>query len=81
MYQTPVKRIITKEHLEQFIQSEAYLTYIDYIVRLNDSVCDLKIDSDVHVSPVSKLMHPMSHKSYTTILTQSIECQPYPQLA
>ncbi|KAJ8659421.1 hypothetical protein O0I10_004784 [Lichtheimia ornata] len=51
MYKTPAKRIITKEHLEQFLQSEAYQTYIDYIVRLNDSVCDLKIDSDIHVSP------------------------------
>ena len=65
MYQTPVKRIITKEHLEQFIHSDAYQSYIDYIVRLNDSVCDLKIDSDVNVSPVSNLMHPMSNMCHT----------------
>lgn len=66
MYQTPVKRIITKEHLDQFIQSEAYQTYIDYIVRLNDSVCDLKVDSDVNVSPVSNLMQSMSNTYHTS---------------
>lgn len=52
MFKTPVKRIVTKQDLDEFLNSDAYRTFIDYIIRLNDSVRDLKIDSDVDISPV-----------------------------
>ncbi|KAI9014517.1 hypothetical protein CLU79DRAFT_805614 [Phycomyces nitens] len=39
-FQIPVKRIITKEHLEEFLKSDAYTTYVDYILRLNEAVKD-----------------------------------------
>lgn len=52
MFQKPVKRIVTKKDLEDFLNSDAYRTFIGYIIRLNDSVRDLKIDSDVDISPV-----------------------------
>jgi serine/threonine-protein phosphatase 2A activator len=53
-YVVPIKRIVTKEDLEEFLNSTAYQEYIDYIERLNDSVKNLKIDTDVGVSKVSK---------------------------
>ncbi|KAI9314883.1 Phosphotyrosyl phosphatase activator [Dichotomocladium elegans] len=51
MYKVPVKRIITKEHLDQYLQSDAYQSFIEYIIRLNDAVCDLKIDTELTLSP------------------------------
>lgn len=60
-YQRPVKRIITKEDLDEFLQSDAYKAYIGYIERLNDAVRDCKIDSDMHVSEVStRWSHPQT---------------------
>ncbi|KAI8140207.1 Phosphotyrosyl phosphatase activator [Fennellomyces sp. T-0311] len=50
MYQIPVKRIISKEDLDDFLQSDAYNDYINFIIRLNDSVCDMKIDPNMDVS-------------------------------
>jgi serine/threonine-protein phosphatase 2A activator len=52
-YVVPSKRIVSKEDLDEFLQSNAYNEYIDYIIRLNDSVKNLKIDSDVEVSKVN----------------------------
>ena len=52
MFEIPVKRIVTKEDLDEFLQSDAYNEYIEYITRLNDSVCDLKIDPNMEVSSV-----------------------------
>ncbi|OAD72265.1 hypothetical protein PHYBLDRAFT_177690 [Phycomyces blakesleeanus NRRL 1555(-)] len=49
-FQIPVKRIITKEHLEEFLKSDAYSTYIDYILRLNESVKGQKIDKELPAS-------------------------------
>ena len=54
MYQIPVKRIISKEDLDDFLQSDAYNDYINYIIRLNDSVCDMKNDTELEVSKVRK---------------------------
>ncbi|KAI7866847.1 Phosphotyrosyl phosphatase activator [Spinellus fusiger] len=48
-FQPPVKRIITKEHLEDFLVSDAYTLFIDYILRLNESVKGQKIE-DMSVS-------------------------------
>jgi hypothetical protein len=55
-YVVPIKRIVTKEDLEDFLNSTAYQEYIGYIERLNDSVKNLKIDSDVDVSKVRKFI-------------------------
>jgi hypothetical protein len=52
-YQKPHKRIITKEHLDDFLSSQAYDEYINYILRLNDAVKNIKISADVTVSKVS----------------------------
>ncbi|KAG0170860.1 Serine/threonine-protein phosphatase 2A activator 2 [Apophysomyces sp. BC1034] len=49
-FQVPVKRIITKEHLDEFLQSDAYNNYIGYIERLNGSVKNMKIDTDLALS-------------------------------
>lgn len=49
-YVVPSKRIVSKEDLAEFLESDAYNEYIDYIVRLNDSVKNMKIDSDIEVS-------------------------------
>ncbi|KAI9477711.1 MAG: Phosphotyrosyl phosphatase activator [Benjaminiella poitrasii] len=46
----PRKRIVTKEDLDEFLTSDAYKDYIKYIERLNNSVKNLKIDSDVEIS-------------------------------
>lgn len=51
-YVVPSKRIVSKEDLAEFLESDAYKEYIDYIVRLNDSVKNMKIDSDIEVSKV-----------------------------
>lgn len=52
-YIVPIKRIVTKEDLEEFLTSDAYNEYIGYIERLSDSIKNCKIDSDVQVSKVS----------------------------
>ncbi|GAN04515.1 phosphotyrosyl phosphatase activator [Mucor ambiguus] len=49
-YTVPIKRIVTKEDLEEFLTSDAHNEYMGYIERLNDSVKNCKIDSDVQVS-------------------------------
>ncbi|KAF7721633.1 Serine/threonine-protein phosphatase 2A activator 2 [Apophysomyces ossiformis] len=49
-FQVPVKRIITKEHLDEFLQSDAYNTYMGYVERLNGSVKNLKNDTDLTLS-------------------------------
>ncbi|CEP18277.1 hypothetical protein [Parasitella parasitica] len=49
-YTIPIKRIVTKEDLDQFLESNAFNEYIGYVERLNDSIKNLKIDSDIHVS-------------------------------
>jgi serine/threonine-protein phosphatase 2A activator len=51
-YVVPCKRIVSKEDLEEFLVSDAYNEYVGYILRLNDSVKDMKIDSEVNVSKV-----------------------------
>jgi len=56
-YTVPIKRIVTKEDLEDFLTSGAYNEYIGYIERLNDSIKNCKIDSDVQVSKVSSSRH------------------------
>lgn len=56
-YTVPIKRIVTKEDLDEFLTSDAYNEYIGYIERLNDSVKNCKIDSDVQVSKVSSSRH------------------------
>lgn len=58
MFQVPVKRIITKQDLEEFLQSDAYNSYIGFIVRLNDAVKDLKIDTELDLSPVIIMQNP-----------------------
>ncbi|KAI7907435.1 Phosphotyrosyl phosphatase activator [Cokeromyces recurvatus] len=49
-YIIPQKHIVTKEDLDEFLHSSAYKEYIEYIVRLNDSIINLKIDSEVRIS-------------------------------
>ncbi|KAG2230664.1 hypothetical protein INT48_008005 [Thamnidium elegans] len=49
-YIIPSKRIVSKEDLDEFLVSDAYKEYVVYIERLNDSVKNMKIDSDVEVS-------------------------------
>ncbi|KAI9307316.1 Phosphotyrosyl phosphatase activator [Cunninghamella echinulata] len=49
-YRIPVKRIITKEHLDDFLNSKAHDDYINYILRLNDSIKNTKISADIYVS-------------------------------
>lgn len=51
-YVVPCKRVVSKEDLEEFLVSDAYNEYVGYILRLNDSVKDMKIDSEVNVSKV-----------------------------
>ncbi|OBZ83084.1 Serine/threonine-protein phosphatase 2A activator 2 [Choanephora cucurbitarum] len=50
-FRVPTKRIITKEDLDEFLQSQAYHEYIGYIERLNESVKNTKIDPSMPVSP------------------------------
>ncbi|KAG1449462.1 hypothetical protein G6F56_008634 [Rhizopus delemar] len=57
-YTIPEKRIVTKEHLEEFLKSSAYEEYITYIESLNGSVKNLKIESDVEISKnTEKILH------------------------
>lgn len=51
-YVVPSKRIVSKEDLDEFLVSDAYKEYIGYIERLNNSVKNMKIDSDVEISEV-----------------------------
>lgn len=51
-YVVPSKRIVSKEDLDEFLVSDAYKEYVAYIERLNDSVKNMKIDTDVEVSEV-----------------------------
>ncbi|KAI8976474.1 Phosphotyrosyl phosphatase activator [Pilobolus umbonatus] len=46
----PVKRIYTKEHLNEFLHSTAYEEYIGYIERLNEAVKNCKIERQMPVS-------------------------------
>lgn len=52
-YTVPIKRIVTKEDLDEFLTSNVYNEYIGYIERLNDSIKNYKIDSDIQVSKVA----------------------------
>lgn len=53
-YVEPIKRIVTREDLDEFLNSSAYQEYMGYIERLNESVKNLKTDTDIDVSKVSK---------------------------
>ncbi|KAI8967509.1 Phosphotyrosyl phosphatase activator [Mycotypha africana] len=71
-YQVPVKRIITKDDLEEFLQSDAYNDYISLIERLNKSVKNMKIDSDVNISQsVQKILDILE-----TVLKWIDDCPP-----
>lgn len=64
-YVVPSKRIVSKEDLDEFLVSDAYKEYVAYIERLNDSVKNMKIDSDVEVSEVTFVLFGMQEsKSY-----------------
>jgi Phosphotyrosyl phosphate activator (PTPA) protein len=52
-FTVPQKRILTKEDLEEFQSSDAYIDFLGFIERLNESVKGLKIDSEIEVSTVS----------------------------
>lgn len=52
-YTIPIKRIVTKEDLDEFLASNVYNEYIGYIERLNNSIKNYKIDSDIQVSKVA----------------------------
>ncbi|KAI9277794.1 Phosphotyrosyl phosphatase activator [Sporodiniella umbellata] len=49
-YSVPVKRIVTRDHLEEFLKSNAYEEYLLYIERLNSAVTNLQNDSDIYIS-------------------------------
>ncbi|ORX43726.1 Phosphotyrosyl phosphatase activator [Hesseltinella vesiculosa] len=55
-YSAPIKKIITKEHVEDFLQSDAYNDYVSYILRLSDAVKNKKISDQVHESPNVKVI-------------------------
>jgi serine/threonine-protein phosphatase 2A activator len=56
-YVVPSKRIVSKEDLDEFLVSNAYKEYIGYIERLNDSVKNMKNDSEVEISKVCAQEH------------------------
>ncbi|CAG8711830.1 12668_t:CDS:2, partial [Cetraspora pellucida] len=47
----PKRKILTKDDLDKFQESQAYEEYASFIVRLNDSVKGLKLTTECIVSP------------------------------
>jgi hypothetical protein len=78
-YVVPAKRIISKEHLDEFIESKAYADYIGYIERLNGSIANMKIDSDIEVSKVT--LTPFAHLYIHLLMRFNVECTAYLKLA
>lgn len=64
-YTVPIKRIVTKEDLDEFLTSNVYNEYIGYIERLNDSIKNYKIDSDIQVSKVANCKGIILHIKLT----------------
>lgn len=73
-YTVPSKRIVSKEDLDEFLASEAYSEYIGYIIRLNESVKNLKIDTEVEISKVELLCKSGNRTGRETNATDNLEC-------
>jgi len=52
-FRIPRKEILTKDDLAKFHESEAYEEFLNFIVKLNNSVKGLPLSTECHVSQVS----------------------------
>ncbi|KAI9291495.1 Phosphotyrosyl phosphatase activator [Neoconidiobolus thromboides FSU 785] len=67
MFKVPIKTILTKEDLEQYQESSAYKDYVDFILKLNDSVIGKKTTEEIKVSELVKNILNVLDKLYNLV--------------
>lgn len=57
----PTKRIVSRAHLERWLQSETHNDVVEFVDHLNDAATGLKLTDTVHQSPVRTLHWDRRH--------------------